>query len=226
MASVVRMKIDVISDTICPWCFIGKRRLDRALAARPNLDIKVYWRPFQLDPALPREGVERKSYLKRKFGDTPKSRLMSAALRDAGEREGITFNFNAIEKTPNSLASHRLIRWASSTGQQNAVVEKLFLAYFTEGRDIGDHTVLADIASQCGMDSELVLSLLESETDLDRVSAEDSLARKIGIEGVPTFFFAGNYLLSGAEETHTLLMVIDRLAAVSGEGTVHPPAAE
>lgn len=220
------MKIDVISDTICPWCFIGKRRLDRALAARPDLDLKVYWRPFQLDPALPREGVERKSYLRSKFGDTPKSRLMSAALRDAGEREGIVFDFDAIRKTPNSLASHRLIRWASSTGQQSAVVEKLFLAYFTEGRDIGDHAVLSEIAGECGMDSELVLSLLESDADLDRVSAEDSLARKIGIEGVPTFFFGGKYLLNGAEETQTLLMVIDRLTSLSGEGAAHPPAAE
>jgi predicted DsbA family dithiol-disulfide isomerase len=222
----MRMKIDVISDTICPWCFIGKRRLDRALASRPDLDIKVYWRPFQLDPALPVGGVDRKAYLQRKFGDTPQSRLMSAALRDAGEREGIVFNFNAIAKTPNSLDSHRLIRWASSTGQQNAVVEKLFLAYFCEGRDIGDRAVLASIAGECGMDSELVLSLLESDADLERVAAEDSLARKIGIEGVPTFFFAGRYLLSGAEETSTLLTVIDRLAAVASEGAAHPPAAE
>ena len=220
------MKIDVISDTICPWCFIGKRRLDRALAARPDLDIKVYWRPFQLDPSLPRGGVDRREYLRQKFGDTPKSRLMVAALRDAGEREGIAFNFDSISKTPNSFDSHRLIRWASSTGQQNAVVEKLFLAYFTEGRDIGNRETLAAIAADCGMDPELVLGLLESEVDREQVEAEDSLPRKIGIEGVPTFFFAGRYLLSGAEETQTLLGVIDRLASVSGEGAAHPPAAE
>jgi predicted DsbA family dithiol-disulfide isomerase len=218
------MKIDVISDTICPWCFIGKRRLDRAIAARPDLDIKVYWRPFRLDPSLPREGVDRKSYLRAKFGDTPKSRLMAAALRDAGEREGIVFNFDAIQKTPNSLDSHRLIRWASSTGQQSAIVEKLFLAYFAQGRDIGDRKTLADIAGECGMDTELVQGLLDSDADLDRVASEDSLARKIGIEGVPTFFFAGNYLLSGAEETQTLVQIIDRLAALSGEseGAAHP----
>jgi predicted DsbA family dithiol-disulfide isomerase len=226
VAKVLGMKIDVISDTICPWCYIGKRRLDRALAARPDLDIKVYWRPFRLDPALPTEGVDRKEYLRRKFGDTPKSRLMAAALRDAGEREGIVFNFDAIQKTPNSLDSHRLIRWASSTGQQNVLVEKLFLAYFTQGRDIGDRAVLAAIAGECGMDAELVQGLLDSDADLDRVEAEDGLARKVGIEGVPTFFFAGNYLLSGAEETQTLLNIIDRIAALSGEAAAHPPAAE
>jgi predicted DsbA family dithiol-disulfide isomerase len=219
------MKIDVISDTICPWCFIGKRRLDRALSQRPDIDVKVYWRPFRLDPTIPDGGVDRRTYLKRKFGDSPKSRLMSAALRDAGEREGIVFNFDRIEKTPNTLDSHRLIRWASSTGQQSRIVEALFQAYFTDGRDIGDRQTLADIAGDCGMDSELVLGLLESESDADRVAAEDGLARKIGIEGVPTFFFAGRYLLSGAEDVDTLVKVLDRLSGITGPSPV-PPAAE
>lgn len=220
------MKIDVISDTICPWCFIGKRRLDRALSRRPDIAVNVYWRPFQLDPTLPVGGVDRKDYLRRKFGNGPKSKLMSAAIRDAGEREGIAFNFDQIEKTPNSLDSHRLIRWASSTGQQAQIVERLFLAYFTQGRDIGDHATLAQIAGESGMDAELVLGLLQSDADRDLVAAEDGLARKIGIEGVPTFFFGGRYLLSGAEETETLLGVIERLHSIASTGAAVPPAAE
>ena len=226
MSNVVAMKIDVISDTICPWCFIGKRRLDRAVASRPDLKINVYWRPFQLDPTLPAEGVDRKEYLVRKFGSSPKSRLMTAAIRDAGEREGIVFNFDLIQRTPNSLDSHRLIRWASSTGQQNDVVERLFLAYFTEGRDISDHNVLSEIAGDAGMDSDLVLGLLESDADREEVSREDSMARKMGIEGVPTFFFAGRYLLSGAEETNTLLSVIDRMNMIITDAASAQSAAE
>jgi predicted DsbA family dithiol-disulfide isomerase len=209
------MKIDVISDTICPWCFIGKRRLDRAIAARPDIDVKVYWRPFRLDPAIPADGEDRRSYIERKFGNSPKSRLMSAALRDAGEREGITFNFDKIAKTPNTLDSHRLIRWATSTGQQSRIVEALFHAYFVDGRDIGDRKTLAEIAGDCGMDADLVLGLLDSDADADRVAAEDGLARKIGIEGVPTFFFAGRYLLSGAEDVETLVNVLDRLNGIT-----------
>ncbi|HAH11726.1 MAG TPA: disulfide bond formation protein DsbA [Alphaproteobacteria bacterium] len=219
------MKIDVISDTICPWCFIGKRRLERAIERAPDANVRVHWRPFQLDPSLPREGVDRKAYLARKFGDTPKARLMTAALRDAGEREGITFNFDRIARTPNSLNSHRLIRWSSTVGVQDDVVERLFLAYFTEGRDIGDEEVLGDIAHEAGMDRELVLELLQSDADVELVSREDSLARKMGIAGVPTFFFAGRYLLSGAEETHTLNAVITRLSNITSEASAASHAA-
>jgi predicted DsbA family dithiol-disulfide isomerase len=220
------MKIDVISDTICPWCFIGKRRLDRALAERPDLRVSIHWRPFQLDPSLPPGGVDRQQYLARKFGNSPAAKLTAQALRDAGEREGIAFNFGAIARTPNSLDSHRLIRWSATTGLQSDVVERLFSAYFVEGRDIGDHDTLAEIAGEAGMDSELVAGLLASDADRERVAREDSLARKMGIEGVPTFFFAGRFLLSGAEETSTLIAVIERIGRLAADETSVQSAAQ
>src|SRR5689334_7059423 len=132
------MQIDVVSDTVCPWCFIGKRRLAQAMAMRPDIAFDVQWRPFRLDPTVPKEGVDRRAYLKAKFGDSPRSSAMGDAIRSEGESVGLSFAFEKIAKTPNTLDSHRIIRWAGSAGVQDAVVERLFTAYFLDGRDIGD----------------------------------------------------------------------------------------
>jgi len=163
------MQIDVVSDTVCPWCFIGKRRLDRALAMRRDVRAEVFWRPYRLDPTIPKEGVDRKAYLKAKFGDGPRNSAMGDALRSEGVSEGITFAFDKIARTPNTLDSHRLIRWAGGQGVQNDVVERLFSAYFLEGRDIGDAAVLTDVAKDAGMDFNLVSELLARDADLAAV---------------------------------------------------------
>jgi predicted DsbA family dithiol-disulfide isomerase len=183
------MQIDIVSDTVCPWCFIGKRRIARAMAMRPDVPFEVFWRPYRLDPSIPREGVDRRAYLKAKFGDTPRSSAMGDAIRSEGAGEGISFAFDKIAKTPNTLDSHRLIRWAGSVGVQDDMVERLFGAYFLDGRDIGDPAVLTEIAAEAGMDAELVGELLSKDSDLALVEREAGLASEMGISGVPTFIF-------------------------------------
>lgn len=220
------MKIDIISDTICPWCYIGEKKFDKAVelvrAERPDVKFDVRWRPFQLNPETPKEGVDRKASIKRKFGDGEHLKAMAQTIRDAGTSAGIAFNFEAQEKTPNTLDSHRLIRWSETAGCQPQVVEALFKAYFVEGRDIGDTNVLTEIAGACGMDAELVCELLGKDTDLDLVRDEDTLAREMGIGGVPTFLINDSFIIGGAQEPETLcrlfLKVIEKEEARAAEG--------
>lgn len=209
------MQIDIVSDTVCPWCFIGKRRIERAMALRPDVSFDVFWRPYRLDPTIPREGVDRRAYLKAKFGDTPRSSAMGDAIRSEGTGEGIEFAFDKIAKSPNTLDSHRLVRWSASAGVQHEVVERLFRAYFIEGKDIGDAAVLATIAADAGMDGELVASLLASDADLESVEREAGLANEMGITGVPTFIFDSKLMISGAREAELLVRVIDRAREVA-----------
>jgi predicted DsbA family dithiol-disulfide isomerase len=206
------MHIDVISDTICPWCFVGKRRLERAMSQRPEIVFTVNWRTFRLDPGVPSGGVDRKTYLKAKFGDGPRPAAMADAIRAAGAGENIAFAFDRIARTPNTTDSHRLIRWAGSAGVQDAVVESLFAAYFENGADIGDKAVLAGIATAAGMDGELVGRLLAGDADRAIIESEDERAHDLGIRGVPTFIFADKFALSGAQDAEQLLTVIDRTA--------------
>jgi len=204
------MQIDVVSDTVCPWCFIGKRRLARALEMRPEIAFDVQWRPYQLDPNIPREGVDRASYMKAKFGDGPRVAAMSESLKAEGLREGISFAFEKIDRRPNTIDSHRLIRWAAVAGIQDSVVERLFAAYFLEGRDIGDPGVLEFLAADVGLDSVQVAELLADDTDRAAVEREAKLAGEMGITGVPTFIFASKYVISGAREAEVLVQVIDK----------------
>jgi predicted DsbA family dithiol-disulfide isomerase len=210
------MQIDVISDTVCPWCFIGKRRLQRAMDARPSIDFDVKWRPYQLDATVPREGMDRQVYMRMKFGDDPMKIVeMHKLIAAEGEKEGIAFDFAAITRRPNTLDSHRLIRWAESAGVQDEVVERLFIAYFENGEDIGDVRVLADIADICGMDGIEVAQMLESDTDLNLVTRED---REMGVTGVPAMIFGNKLAVSGAREPEVLASVIDRVTEMtSGE---------
>lgn len=211
------MQIDVISDTVCPWCFIGKRRLARAMEMRPEIEFEVVWRPYQLDPNVPREGVDRAAYMAAKFGNGPRVSAMSEALKAEGEREGIFFAFDKIERRPNTLDSHRLIRWAATAGMQDTVVERLFAAYFLEGRDIGDPAVLEFLAADVGMDALEVADLLAGETDLAAVEREAKLAGEMGITGVPSFIFANKLVLSGAREPEVLIQVIDKALDAEAE---------
>ncbi|HEY4943322.1 MAG TPA: DsbA family oxidoreductase [Rhizomicrobium sp.] len=207
------MQIDIVSDTVCPWCFIGKRRLARALALRPDVPAQVFWRPYRLDPTIPREGVDRRAYLKAKFGDSPRTGAMGEAIRSEGAGEGIAFAFDKIAKTPNTLDSHRLIRWAAGAGVQDDVVERLFKAYFIDGRDIGDAQVLTDVAAEGGMDAALVSELLSKEADLAAVEREAGMANQMGISGVPTFIFDSKFMISGAREPEILVRIIDKAMA-------------
>lgn len=217
--STFNIAIDVVSDTVCPWCFIGKRRLGKALASRPQINFTVRWRAYRLDPTVPRQGLERRAYMKARFGDDDRIRQIGEAIRDAGSKENIHFAYDRIARTPNTLDSHRLIRWAASAGVQDQVVEHLFKAYFEEGRDIGSATVLCDIAAAAGMELDLVSRLLTSDADVELIEREDALAHQMGISGVPTFIFANRYATSGAHEPEVLLQVIDRLLDEAGAAT-------
>jgi len=209
------MQIDVISDTVCPWCFIGKRRLARALAQRPDIAFDVKWRPYRLDPTLAREGMDRQVYMRLKFGADPMKIVeMHKLIAAEGEKDGIAFDFAAIRRRPDTLDSHRLIRWAEVAGVQDEVVERLFIAYFENGEDIGNIRVLSDIADLCGMDGQEVAELLESDADLALVEREDQIAREMGVTGVPAMIFGGKLAVSGAREPEILLSVIDRAAAM------------
>jgi len=215
------MQIDVISDTVCPWCFIGKRRLARALEMRPEVEFDVHWRPYRLDNTVPKGGVDRRTYMKNKFGEGPNVAAMSEALAAEGAKEGIRFAFDKIERRPDTLDSHRLIRWAGAAGLQDSAVERLFAAYFLEGRDIGDAGVLEFLAADIGMDSVQVAQMLADDTDLAAVEREAKLAGEMGITGVPTFIFANRFAISGAREPELLLRVIDK-ALDEDEGEAEP----
>ncbi|MBS0273096.1 MAG: DsbA family oxidoreductase [Proteobacteria bacterium] len=211
------MQIDIVSDTVCPWCFIGKRRLERALALRPDMEFDIRWRAYRLDPSIPPEGVDRKQYMQAKFGNNPNRQSMQDALKQAGDSEGIAFAFDKIARSPNTLDSHRLIRWAATAGVQNDIVERLFEAYFEEGRDIGNADVLIEIASEAGMDSATVADLLEQGADRELIENEDAMAHRLGITGVPTFIFQNKYLASGAIDPEALLEIIDKVSALATE---------
>ncbi len=203
------MQLQIYSDTICPWCLIGKRRLERALAQRPQPDLEVTWHAFQLNPEMPAGGMDRRRYLELKFGGGEGARQVYGQIEQAGASEGIGFNFEAIQRTPNTIDSHRLIRWAGREGRQSAMVEGLFAAYFFDGRDIGDPETLVAVAEAVGLDPAEAQALLASDQDLEAVRGEDAEARRIGIQGVPTFIWSGRYVLSGAHPPEVLLQLFD-----------------
>ncbi len=207
------MRIDVISDTVCPWCFIGKRRLEQALALRPDIKPTVSWHPFQLNPDMPEGGRDRHEYLQSKFGGPEEAERVYGAIRAAGADVGIDFNFDAIAVTPNTIDSHRLIHWADGENKQDAVVETLFRGYFLEGADIGDCRVLADAAANCGMDGEAVGARLAGGADRAAIVAAAERASAMGVSGVPCFVVDSNYVISGAQDAGYFVRLFDALAA-------------
>jgi len=203
------MILDVFSDTICPWCYVGKRRLERALEARPQPGLTIRWRAFQLNPGMPAEGMDRKAYIDAKFGSAERSRAIYDTVRAAGAGEGISFAFDRIKRTPNTLQSHRLIRFAGGQDRQDETLEALFRAYFLEGRNIGDRAVLADVAEKAGLDRDEAEDYLAGDADAEAVLGEDALARRAGINGVPCFIFNGRFALSGAQEPEAFFQLFD-----------------
>lgn len=205
--------LDIFSDPICPWCYIGKARLDRALAARPDHPFRVEWHPFQLNPDMPAGGMDRAAYIEAKFGGTDGVARAHAPIVAAAEAAGLALNLGAIARTPNTLDAHRLIHWAGLEGRQTAVVSALFRANFVEGRDIGAAPVLVEVASAAGLDGDMVARLLASDADRAEIAARDAHARARGIRAVPTFIVAGRHAVEGAQPPELWQRVIDDLAA-------------
>ena len=204
--------IDVVSDVVCPWCYLGEKRLAAALAEDGG-PVVVRWRPYQLDPTIPAGGLDRTEYMERKFGRDGRLRAVHDRLVALGAEVGLPFAFEAITRAPNTLDAHRLIRWAASTGRQPDVVDRLFHAYFVEGRDIGDRAVLLDVASACGLDVALVGRLLEDGADVETVQGEIAQAQSMGVTGVPFFVFAGRFGVSGAQDVEVLKGAIGQARA-------------
>jgi predicted DsbA family dithiol-disulfide isomerase len=198
------LTIDVVSDVVCPWCYVGKKRLERALAQETGEPVTVHWRPYQLDPSIPEGGVERRAYMLNKFGDTGRIEAAHERLKALGAEEGIAFAFDKIARAPNTLDAHRLIRWAFVTGAQGQVVDRLFKLYFEEGRDIGDRALLIETARECGMDAEVVEKLYAEGADESEVRAEIDEAQRLGVTGVPFFIFAQRFGVPGAQDAEVL----------------------
>ncbi len=200
------VRIDIVSDVICPWCYIGKRQLERALATleHEGLRFSVHWNPFQLNPDMPKEGRDRIAYRVQKFGSTERARELDERVGGAAANVGLSFRQDLMLRTPNTLDAHRLVWLAGREGVQDAVVEALFVAYFTQGRDVGDHAVLADCAAEGGMDRAAVADFLAGDTAANEMLAADRAAREAGVSGVPSFFLDGYSLYSGAMPAETM----------------------
>jgi len=213
MREIDVLTVDVISDVMCPWCYIGKRRLDRAQVLAPDVEPVIRWRPFQLDATIPPEGMDRQEYLDNKFGRDRASE-MYAQIQETGEAEGIAFAFDRITRSPNTINAHRLIRWAEVGEQQDAVVERLFELFFCEGEDIGETSVLLEAAREGQMDVDFIEEILATDRDIDEVEKEIALAHELGVQGVPTFVIDQQHLLVGAQRAEVLA---DALVQISQE---------
>lgn len=213
MSDALRIHVDVFSDPICPWCFIGKRRLEQAISTYPHeLNLQLSWRCFQLNPSMPADGMDRLTYLAAKFGGPERARAVYGHIADTGKQAGIDFKFDAIKRTPNTLAAHRLLRWAQSHGQDaNALMTRLFEAYFFEGQDLGETQVLLDALDQAGLDVRGARALLEGGDYGHEVEEEEATARAMGLTGVPLFVFEQSYALSGAQESPAFHRIFDLL---------------
>ena len=206
------IRLDIFSDPVCPWCFVGKANLDRALAEHPDHPFAIQWHPFQLNPEMPAEGVAKRDYLEAKFGGKARVDAIHERLREVARAAGVDMDPDKPERMPNTLNAHRLIHWAGIEGVQQAVVNALMRSYWAQGRDIGDLVTLADIAGENGMDREATLRLLQSDADADDIAARDQDARQKGVNAVPTFLIAQQYVVSGAQPPETWGKVIEELA--------------
>ena len=218
------LTIDVVSDVVCPWCYLGEKRLEAALAEEPQ-PVALRWRPYQLDPAIPPGGLDRAEYMARKFGKSDRLQTAHDNLTRLGAELGIPFAFDRIKRSPNTLDAHRLIRWAASAGMQGEIVDRLFKAYFVEGRDIGDRGILIEIAGECGLDAKLVEKLLAEGADADLVRQEVEQAQAMGVTGVPFFIFAGRLGVPGAQEPSVLRQAMAQARQAMDESAKDAPIA-
>jgi predicted DsbA family dithiol-disulfide isomerase len=209
---VAPLTIDVVSDVVCPWCFIGKRRLEKALALKPDIPVEVRWHPYFLNPWVPREGISREEYLVTKFGSVERYKGIAQRVAAAAAAEGLTYNVDSIARQPNTLDAHRLILWAGNTDDPARMKQRLMELYFTEGADLSDPEVLVKAAIDCGMDGDAVRKLLASDTDVERVTQAAEQAKEAGIDGVPCFILGGAFAVSGAQAPEYLADAIERAA--------------
>lgn len=217
------LKIDVISDVVCPWCFVGKRRLDEALqiwhARHPDNPAQVHWHPFELNPDMPAEGMDRRDYLEAKFGGPKRAREVYARVEAAGREAGIGFDFSSIELQPNTVDAHRLIAWAGRQGRQAEMVEAMFRGYFLDGRDLTQRETLETLAVAAGLDRVAASDFLRTREGVDQVKSDEESAQQIGVQGVPFFIFNGRLAVSGAQPAEVLLNAMEQ--AMSAENTAN-----
>ena len=202
--------IDVVSDVVCPWCYIGKRRLEGAIALTPDVAVAVNWRPYFLNDWIPREGIERQTYLETKFGSPERYAVIAERIAAAAAMEGLAYNPDKIGRQPNTLDCHRLILWSRSATDPARMKQRLMELYFAEGADLSDPKVLIAAAVDCGMDGDLVRRLLASDADVDRVENDANAAKEAGIDGVPCFVFGSSVIVTGAQSPEYLASAIER----------------
>jgi predicted DsbA family dithiol-disulfide isomerase len=211
------LPIDMVSDVVCPWCFIGKRRLEKAIALKPEIPVEVRFRPYFLNPWVARDGISREDYLTTKFGSPERYRDIAQRVAQAAAAEGLTYALDKIKRQPNTLDCHRLILWAGESGNAGRMKQRLMDLYFTEGGDLTDRDVLVRAAADCGLDADLVRQRLAGDSDVARVEREAESAKEAGIEGVPCFIFGGLMAVSGAQAPEYLAQAIDRAANEYGK---------
>ena len=205
------IKLDILSDPICPWCYIGKANLERALEKVGDHPFEIEWHPFQLNPNMPAGGVDRRTYLETKFGGQEGAVKAYLPVAQHAEKAGLKINFEGIQVTPNTLDAHRLIHWAGLEGKQTAMVAALFRAYFVDGRNIGNHETLADIAGEVGLDREMIARLLASDADLEDIKSRDAHSREMGVSAVPTFIVDNRHVVPGAQPPELWVSVIEEI---------------
>lgn len=224
LAPLARISVEVVHDLVCPWCFLGARRLAAALRRRPDLACDLIWRPFLLNPDMPRGGITRSDYIARKFGGEERARRLYASISEIGQTEGVVFRFDRIRRTPSSVNSHRLVRWAERYGRSTAMVEALFCAYFTDGRDTGDIRVLAALAQKVGLDPHDALEFLKTDLEAEAVHSENLRAHRLGINGVPCFIIGHHHAIAGAQEPDVIERLLDVAAVEVSERQATGPA--
>ncbi len=211
------VRIDVVSDVVCPWCFIGKRRLEKALALKPGIPVEVHWRPYFLNDWIPREGISREQYLTTKFGSVDRYKGVADRVIAAAADEGLTYAADKVKRQPNTTDAHRLIRWAEGIGKAAEMKQKLMDLYFTDGADLTDPAVLTQAAADVGLDPEQVREALAGDQDVEQITREVEAAKEAGIQGVPMFIFGGKFAVSGAQAPEYLAEAIERAAQANKE---------
>jgi predicted DsbA family dithiol-disulfide isomerase len=206
------LQIDVVSDVVCPWCFIGKRRLEKALALKPDIAVEVRFHPYFLNPWIPREGMSREQYLTTKFGSVDRYADIAKRVAAAAAAEGLTYAVDKMKRQPNTLDCHRLILWAQASGRGAEMKQRLMDLYFTDGADLTDREVLLQAAADCGLDPDETRAMLASDADVDRVASAANAAKDAGINGVPTFILGGVAAVSGAQDPEVLANAIEQVA--------------
>ena len=210
--AITPLQIDVVSDVVCPWCFIGKRRLEKALALKPDIPVEVRYHPYFLNPWVPREGISRDQYLTTKFGSPERYKNIAGRVAEAAASEGLTYAVDKMKRQPNTLDCHRLILWAGASGKAPAMKQKLMDLYFTEGADLSDREVLVKAAADVGLDAEEIRRRLASDADVAAVEQAANAAAEAGINGVPTYILGGVAAISGAQEPEVLANAIEQIA--------------